>query len=89
VPAGARVTFHVWWPAGAPISAIQPYVQQNAAGNWAWTGNWQSTANLKPGNWNTLTVQVPSNAAPLSGLGVVFTKTGTAATTAYIDSVSY
>jgi hypothetical protein len=89
VPAGAKVTFHLWWPAGAPITAIQAYVQQTAAGNWAWTGNWQSTANLKPGNWNTLTVQVPSNAAPLSGLGVIFTKTGTATTTAYIDSISY
>ncbi len=89
VPAGRTVTFRVWIPAGTTLTAIQPYVLQGAAGNWTWTGNWKATSSLSAGNWNTLTVSVPANAAALAELGVVFTLSGASTSAAYVDSVSY
>jgi hypothetical protein len=89
VAAGKLVTFHVWIPSGNAISAVQPYVLQGAGGGWAWTGNWQAASALKAGAWNTLTVQVPANAAALAELGVQFSANKGAATTAYVDSVSW
>jgi len=90
VPAGATVTFHIWIPAGAGLSAVQPYVLQGEAGGWAWTGNWRSASSLQAGSWNTLTVAVPANAAALAELGVLFTLSGASGgAAAYVDSVSY
>jgi hypothetical protein len=87
--AGQTVTFRVYLPTGARLSSIQPYVMQNASGNWKWTGNWQAISGLKLGAWNTLTVQVPSDAALLSSLGVQFTTSGAYTGTVYIDSVNF
>jgi len=89
IPAGALVTFHVWLPTGNTLASVQPYVLQGPSGNWAWTGNWQSAAQLHAGAWNTLTVQVPSNAAALAEVGVELTLNGTTSTTAYVDAVNY
>lgn len=90
VPAGATVTFHVWIPAGTGLSAVQPYVLQGAAGSWAWTGNWRTASTLQAGAWNTITVVVPSNAAALAELGVMFTSSASASgSAAYVDSVSF
>jgi hypothetical protein len=87
--AGQVVTFHIYLPADAKISAVQPFVLQNAAGNWKWTGNWQPISALRLGAWNTLTVTVPSNASLLASLGVSFTTSGTYAGTVYVDSVNF
>ncbi|MDF3072168.1 MAG: hypothetical protein K0R38_7769 [Polyangiaceae bacterium] len=90
VAAGATVTFHVWVPASSSLSAVQPYVMQGAAGGWAWTGSWRAASTLQAGSYNTLTVTVPANAAPLSELGVVFTLSGASSgAAAYVDSVAY
>ncbi len=89
VPAGRSVTFHIWIPSGSTLTAIQPYVLQGAAGNWTWTGNWKGSSSLSAGNWNNLTVAVPSNAAALAELGVVFTSSGASTSAAYVDSISY
>jgi hypothetical protein len=62
---------------------------QNASGNWKWTGSWKAIGSLKLGAWNTVTVQVPSDAALLSSLGVQFTTSGTYSGTVYIDSVNF
>ncbi|MFL5305655.1 MAG: hypothetical protein ACJ8F1_10590 [Polyangia bacterium] len=89
-PAGKVVTFHVWIPSGAAVSAIQPYVLEGATGNWTWTGNWQAIGSLHSGEWNTLTVTVPTNAVtPLDQLGVAITTDATWTGTLYIDSVSW
>jgi hypothetical protein len=87
--ASQTVTFHVYLPSGAAISSIQPYVLQGAAGGWRWTGNWQPVSALKTGAWNTLTVQIPADAALLSSLGVQFTTNGAFNGTVYIDSVNF
>jgi len=87
--AGQTVTFHIYLPQGAAISAVQPYVLQGAAGGWQWTGNWQPASALKLGAWNTLTVTVPANAALLSSLGVQFATNGTFSGTVNVDSVNF
>ncbi len=89
VPAGRTVTFHVWIPSGTTLSAVQPYVLQGAGGNWTWTGNWKAIGSLQAGAWNTLSLQVPANAAALAELGVVFTLSGASSSAAYIDSIAY
>jgi hypothetical protein len=90
VPAGASVTFRVWIPTGSSLSAVQPYVLQGAGGGWAWTGSWRTASSLQAGNWNSITVAVPSNASALAELGVVFSSSGSASgAAAYVDSVSY
>jgi len=90
VPAGRTLTFHVWIPSGSKLTSVQPYVMQGAAGGWAWTGSWRAVSSLQAGNWNTITVAVPANAAALAELGVLFTSSGsTSGAAAYVDSVSY
>lgn len=89
VPAGRLVTFRIWVPSGSTLSAVQPYVLQGAAGGWAWTGNWRAASSLQAGSWNALSVQVPSSAAALAELGVIFTLSGASGSAAYIDSVTY
>jgi hypothetical protein len=88
-PAGATVTFHVWIPSGSAISALQPYVLQGASGNWTWTGNYKTASSLTTNAWNTITVSVPANAAPLAELGVQFTTSSTWTGTAYVDAVNW
>jgi PA14 domain len=90
VAPGATVTFRVWVPASAALSAVQPYVLQGASGAWTWTGSWRSASSLQAGSFNALSVTVPANAAPLAELGLVFSLSGSAAgAAAYVDSVTY
>ncbi len=88
--AGKTVSFHVWVPAGAAISAVQPYVQQGSTANYLWTGNYVSYSSLNPNAWNTITVTVPSNAVmPMFGIGVQFVLSGNWTGGVYVDSVSW
>jgi phage replication-related protein YjqB (UPF0714/DUF867 family)/3D (Asp-Asp-Asp) domain-containing protein len=89
VPAGKTITFRVWLGTNSGLTAIQPYVLEGAAGGWRWTGNYQSIGQLRVGEWNTIQVVVPSNATPLYSLGVEFFSDGSAATTAYVDSINW
>jgi hypothetical protein len=89
-PAGAMITFHVWFPAGSPLTVIHPYVLEGAGGNWMWTGNWQEIGSLTPGKWNAIQVQVPPKAAvPLAELGVQFITNAPWTGTAYVDGVTW
>jgi hypothetical protein len=89
-PAGRTVTFRIWFPAGSPITSIQPYALQGASGGWAWTGTWRATSSLTAGQWNTITVAVPTNAVtPLAQLGVEFVTNASWTGSAYVDSVSW
>jgi len=89
VSPGKSVSFHVWLPSGSVVSAIQPYIVQDGAGGWLWTGTWQTAASLQAGSWNTLVVQVPANASALFELGVQFSLNGTVSGSAYLDSISW
>jgi hypothetical protein len=88
-PAGATVTYRVWFPSGSAITAVQPYVLQGAAGGWAWTGNWRAASTLAAGQWNTLTVTVPANAAALDQLGVQLTTGAAWSGAVYVDAVTW
>ena len=84
---GTTITFHVWIPSSANISAIQPYVQDH---NWTWTGNYTVSGNLTANAWNTITLTVPANAvSPMQSLGVQFFTSAGWTGTCYIDSVAY
>jgi hypothetical protein len=89
VPAGSRLTFHVWIPEGSRIASVQPYAIQNKAGNWGFNGAWTPIANIKPNAWNTLSFDLPANAAPLYQLGVEFTTDSAWSGTCYIDSITW
>jgi len=90
VPGGRTVSFRVWLPAGSRITAFQPFVQQAGGGGWQWTGSWIPATSLQAGAWNTLTVQVPSNAvSPLHELGLEFFTNAAWTGSFYVDSVSW
>ncbi len=87
IAAGTTITFHVWIPSSANLSAIQPFVQDY---NWAWIGNYTVYGNLTANAWNTIAVTVPTNAVtPLQILGVQFMTSAGWTNTCYIDSVSW
>jgi hypothetical protein len=84
------VSFRFWLPTGSRISGVQPYVQQGSAGGWQWTGSWVSGSSLKAGDWNTVAVQVPANAAsPLYQLGLELFTDAAWSGTVHVDSVSW
>jgi hypothetical protein len=90
VPAGRTITLRVWLPSGSRISALQPYVQQGAAGGWRWTGTWIPITSLQAGGWNSVTLQVPSGAvSPLHELGLELFTNGTWTGAVHVDSVSW
>ena len=89
-PAGAKVTYRVWCPAGARVGAIQAYAMQGAGGGWAWTGVTKSGAGLALGSWNTFSLTVSATAStPLDQIGVEFTLSGAWTGTCYLDSVGW
>jgi hypothetical protein len=57
-------------------------------GTWRWTGAWTSGSTLTRGAWNTVSVTVPSNAAPLAQLGLEIVPQGTWRGTVYLDAVT-
>lgn len=86
IAAGKRVTFRLWIPATAQIASVQPYVMET--GTWRWTSAWISGSTLTKGAWNTLSVTVPANAAPLAQLGLEIAPQGTWRGTVYVDAVT-
>jgi hypothetical protein len=90
VPAGRQISFRVWFPVGSRITAFQPFVQQADGGGWQWNGSWAPATSLQAGAWNTLTVQVPSNAvSPFHQIGIEFFTNAAWTGTFYVDSVSW
>ncbi len=89
VPAGKTVTFRFWLPTGNRVSALQLYALEGAAGGWRWTGSYRAASTLSAGAWNALTLTLPANATPLYELGVELTTVSGAATSAYLDSVTW
>ena len=86
--AGAKVTFHVQVPVGAPIDWVQPYVKTGAPG-YVWTGVTVAPPSLTPGAWNAIVVTVPSPSATIQEIGVQFDVTAAFTGTVYIDTVTW
>ena len=90
VGGGRTVSFRVWLPSGHKLSGVQPYVQQGAAGGWAFTSTWVSATSLTPNAWNTVSVTVPASAtAPLSQLGLELFTSASWSGTVHVDSVAW
>ena len=89
--AGKTVTFHIWVPAGAALSAVQPYVQQGGAANYLWTGNYVNYSALNPNTWNTITVDSTRERhhANVRDWRSVLFATGNWTGNVYVDSVSW
>jgi hypothetical protein len=85
---GATVSFRIFVPSGAKLAWVQPFVQQDASQNWAWTGNYQVLSNLRQNAWNQLTVQVPAG-AKLGALGVQLQTEGSFRGRIYVDDVRF
>jgi Glycoside hydrolase family 44 len=86
-PAGKTVTFHVWVPSGSKITAVEPFVQQS---NNTLTLTSVPIASISTNSWNTITVNVPTNAVtPLAFMGVQFKTSAPGNATCYIDAISW
>ena len=82
--AGQVITYHIWVPTGSSVNGAVPFCQD---ANWTWTGSSQS---VTAGQWNTLTLTVPSNAVtPMNAIGISVTTSGAWTGTCYIDSINF
>ena len=87
---GFLVSVQVWIPAASEIHGLSLFAQDGE--NWRYTESpWADRSVLMPGTWNTLTLRLPSDSAPLKKLGLkVYANDGkTLNGPVYIDSVSY
>ncbi|MCP3099506.1 hypothetical protein LZ198_11560 [Myxococcus sp. K15C18031901] len=90
VPRGASVTLRLWIPTGSAITAVQPFALEGATGNWRYTGRWTAISELQLGNWNTLTVTLPSDSTtPLYQLGAELTTSGGWTGTVHLDTIAW
>ncbi|MES1204833.1 MAG: hypothetical protein ABUS79_02745, partial [Pseudomonadota bacterium] len=87
IPPAAVVTFHVYVPASAVLSSIQPYVLET--GTYRFTGTKTTSANITRNAWTTIRVTVPADAAAILRVGVQFESTGSWSDTVFIDSVDW
>ncbi|MBL8956095.1 MAG: hypothetical protein JNK82_35305 [Myxococcaceae bacterium] len=86
ISGGKRVTFRLWVPSNANLTSVQPFVLES--NTWRYTGVWTAGSALTKGAWNTLSVNVPANAAPLYQLGLELTPAAGWSGTVYVDSVT-
>jgi hypothetical protein len=95
LPAGTVITYHLWLPAGAPLTYVQPYVlyYRGNTGQPVWGGIDPPLfpANLKLGGWNTITHRVPSDvdARGVLEVGMEFQLAGQQKLTVYLDAVDW
>ena len=87
IPPSAQVTFHLFIPASAPLTAVEPYVLET--GTYRFTGRRTATASLNHDAWTTIRVSVPANTAAIQRLGVRLEASGRWTGTVYIDSVGW
>jgi hypothetical protein len=81
---GKVITAHYWVPSGFPQNQVQLSITDTAH-NWFGTG-----VVITAGQWNTVTLTVPSNAVmPVISLAVAYCTTATWSGTVYLDSVSW
>ena len=86
--AGKTITYSVFLPTGMKLTSLQVFAQENKATSWRWTSNWQPAANLKFGQWNSLSITLPSTGT-LQTIGVEFALSAAWTGTAYIDTIGW
>jgi hypothetical protein len=86
IPAGASVTFHVYVPAAAQLSSVQPYVLNDV---FKFIGVNTGAASLKRDGWTTIVLPVPASETNVIRLGVQFASSGAWTGTVYLDSIDW
>jgi len=93
VEPGTTITYRIWVPADAPISAIQPYIMPHTP-DWSdafWNSTWGAYFTLKKDEWNELTLTLPEDADPElpQQLGIQVLTSGKGEFTLYVDSIDW
>ncbi len=89
-PAGATVTFHFWFAADAPISAVQPFVlERPPSGSPFWISAFTRVSSLKPGAWNTILLRLPATLNRPLQIGIEWRTSVAWTGQVYVDSVGW
>ena len=59
-------------PASSAIDWIQPFVLQDASGDWRWSGQWFAASALQRDAWNDLAVPISPETASYWACGLEF-----------------
>ncbi len=81
---GKTVTYRIWVPNHAAITAVQPYYY--VASSNTWVGNYVTA--LTKGGWTQVTLAVPSSATP-SQLGIEVVVNGSFTGDCHLDAVNW
>ncbi len=87
--AGQTISYRVYLPTGIKLTSLQVYAQENASNGWRWNAVWRPASALVIGGWNTINLTVPSNAAPLQGMGIQFSISTAWTGVIYVDSIAW
>jgi hypothetical protein len=92
--AGTRITYHLWFPAGGAIEAVQPYVFYDKRGfktpQWGGIDPVLFTSTLTPGAWNTVTHVVPDDiVGDVVEVGLEWRTSGNQRVKVYLDAVTW
>lgn len=90
---GTTVTYRIWIPSGAPISAIQPYIMPHTP-DWAdvyWNSAWRGYTMVEHDAWNEITLTLPEDIDPTlpQQIGIQVQTTGEGDFTIYVDSIDW
>jgi hypothetical protein len=94
IPAGTRITYHLWFPGNGSIEAVQPYVLYDKRGSnipqWGGIDPVLSTSALTPNAWNTVTHVVPDDiVGKVYEVGMEWRTFGNQRVKVYMDAVTW
>jgi PKD repeat protein len=93
IPAGSTITFRIWIPSGAPLTAIQAYCMPHNA-DWSdaqWNAKWGGYEFLTKDDWNEFTFVLPENTdmSYAQQLGIQVETSGEGDFSLYVDSIDW
>lgn len=93
IPAGSTITFRIWIPSGAPITAIQAYCMPHNA-DWSdakWNAKWGGYEFLTKDDWNDFSFVLPEDTdmSYAQQLGIQVETSGEGDFSLYIDSIDW
>jgi PKD repeat protein len=93
IPAGSTISFRIWVPSGAPISAIQAYCMPHSD-DWSdtkWNAKWGGYDSLVKDDWNEFSFVLPDDTdmSYAQQLGIQVQTSGEGEFSLYIDSIDW
>lgn len=93
IPAGSTITFRIWIPSGAPLSAIQAYCMPHNA-DWSdtkWNAKWGGYEYLVKDEWNEFSFVLPEDTDMdyAQQLGIQVQTSGEESFSLYVDSIDW